>query len=189
MSFLNGKTQQNKPLRFAALFLVLFLLFYYFNLWAFSRTTPGGPHHNTFLAQHFNYIKGLRWLLFLCTSALLKCLGYSVVYNNYDLLVAGHATIQVVYSCLGLGVLSFFTAFVIAYPKPMKSKVIVFFAGIFGIEFLNVIRFAILALYGNNVNRLIDHHTLFNIIIYLLITAGLYFWIKPDITKAPNGKN
>jgi exosortase/archaeosortase family protein len=189
MSFLNSKTAQNKPIKFAITFLVLFLLFYYFNLWAFSRTNLGSPHYNAWLAQHFNYIQGLRWLLFVLTSTLLKGLGYAVVYNNYKLLVAGHATIQVVYSCLGLGVLSFFAAFVIAYPKPLKSKLIVFFIGVLGIEFLNVIRFAVLALYGSKANQLIDHHTLFNIVIYVLIAAGLYFWIKRDIAEAPNGTN
>jgi len=189
MSFLNSKKTQNKPIQFAVTFLVLFLLFYYANLWFFSRTNPGSPHFNAFLAQNFNYIRGLRWLLFVGTSTLLKWLGYSVVYNNYYLLVAGHSTIQVVYSCLGLGVLSFFAAFVIAYPKPIKSKLIVFFAGVFIIEFLNIIRFAAIALYGNKANQLIDHHTLFNIVIYILISGGLYFWIRPDIAGKPNGAN
>lgn len=188
MSFLKNKKSQHKPLWFAGTFLVLFLLFYYFNLWFFSRINPG-PHYIAFLDQHLNYIQALRQLLFFCTSALLKCLGYAVVYNNDDLLVAGHTTIQVVYSCLGLGVLSFFTAFVIAYPKPLKAKVITFIIGAVSIEFLNVIRFAVLALYGNNANQLVDHHTLFNVLIYVLIAAGLYFWIKPDIAKAPNGTN
>src|ERR1700744_2009803 len=188
MNFLKSKTRQNNPIRFAVTFLVLFLLFYYFNIWFFREINPG-PHYVALFATKLNYIQGLRQLLFFCTAASLKCFGYSVVYNDYDLLVAGHATIQVVYSCLGLGVLSFYTAFVIAYPKPLKSKLIIFFAGAFGIEFLNVIRFAVLALYGNKANQLIDHHTLFNIVIYILISAGLYFWIKPDITKSTHAAN
>lgn len=171
--------QQNSPLRFAILFVGLFLLFYYFNIFFFRETNPG-KHYIPFLAEHFNYIQGLRWLLLYGTSNALKLLGYASVYNNYDLLVAGHGTIQVVYSCLGLGVLSFFTAFVIAYPKPIRSKIMVLIVGIIGIELLNVIRFMALALYGNN--KSIDHHTIFNILIYVIISAGLYFWIKQDIT-------
>jgi exosortase/archaeosortase family protein len=112
-------------------------------------------------------------------------LGYSVIFNNYDLLVAGHGIIQVVYACLGLGIVSFFVAFIIAYPKPLKSKLIAIIVGVVVIEFLNIIRFAILALYGNNANQLIDHHTLFNIIMYIIICAGLYIWIKQDMA-VPN---
>jgi len=174
--------QQNKAVRFAVVFIVLFLLFYYFNIWFFSATNPG-PHYLNFLAKHFNYIQALRWLLLACTAVLLKIFGFSPVYNNYELLVAGHGTIQVVYTCLGLGVLSFFAAFVIAYPKPLKSKIIALISGVVIIEILNIIRFALLAIYGSNhVNQLIDHHTLFNIIMYVIIAVGLYFWIKEDIT-------
>lgn len=171
---------QNKAVRFALTFVVLFLLFYYFNVLLFSLTNPG-RHYNAFITQHLNYIQALRWLLLYSTSQLLKGLGFSVIFNNYELLVVGHSIIRVVYSCLGLGVLSFFTAFVIAYPKQLKSKVITLTIGVVVIELLNIIRFMLLALYGNPYS-LIDHHTLFNIIIYLLISTGLYFWIKQDMT-------
>jgi len=176
----------NKPLRFAISFVLLFLIFYYFNIFYFSLTSSG-IHNNAFLAQHLNYIQAFRWLLLFCTTHLLHLLGFGAVFNNYELLVAGHGTIQVTYTCLGLGILSFFTAFVLSYPKPLKSKVITWIAGIIIIEFLNIIRFMILALYGNKqINRFIDHHTLFNIIIYVIISVGLYFWIKQDITVINN---
>jgi exosortase/archaeosortase family protein len=173
--------QQNNPIRFAITFVMLFVVFYYFNISYFSLTTPTSQHYNLFLDQHFNYIQVLRWMLLSGTALLLKCMGYSAIFNNYDLLVAGHGTIQVVYACLGLGIVSFFIAFIIAYPKPLKSKLIAIIVGVVVIEFLNIIRFAILALYGNNANQLIDHHTLFNIIMYIVICAGLYFWIKQDM--------
>ncbi len=181
MKYLNNKKvkQQNSPVKFAVLFITLFLIFYYFNILFFRITTPG-DHYNAFLATHLNYIQGLRWILLCSTAQLLKLFGFSAIFNNYELLVAGHGAIQVVYTCLGLGVLSFFTAFVIAYPKPLKSKIIVLIIGVLGIEFLNVIRFMLLALYGNK--HIIDHHTIFNIIIYVIISAGLYFWIRQDIT-------
>ncbi|MGZ3757838.1 MAG: exosortase Y [Mucilaginibacter sp.] len=175
--------QQNSPFRFAVLFAVLFLVFYYFNILFFRETTPG-QNYIPFLAEKLNYIQGLRHILLYCTANLLKLLGYSTIYNNYELLVAGHGSIQVVYSCLGLGLLSFLTAFIIAYPKSLRSKVVAFFVGIIGIEILNIIRFMILALYGNN--STIDHHTIFNIIIYVIVSLGLYFWIKNDLAANNN---
>ena len=183
--------KENRAARFALTFILLFVVFYYFNIFYFSVTMPSGRYYNSFLSDHLNYIQLLRWLLLSGTSLLLKCLGYSPIFNNYDLLVAGHGSIQVVYACLGLGVLSFFTAFIIAYPKPVKAKTIAFITGVLVIELLNIIRFALLAVYGNNhLNRELDHHTLFNIIIYLVIATGLYFWIKQDITETDkNGAN
>jgi len=170
---------KNSALRFALTFIGLFLVFYYFNILFFRATLPG-EHHNAFLAEHFDYIKGLRWLLLWGTANLLKLLGFGVVFNNYELLVAGHAAITVVYTCLGLGVLSFLMAFIIAYPKPLKSKMVAVIVGMVIVELLNIVRFMLLALYGNH--GIIDHHTIFNIIIYVIISAGLYFWIRNDIT-------
>jgi len=172
---------QNKPLRFAISFVLLFLIFYYFNIFYFSLISPG-THYNTFLTHHLNYIQAFRWLLLFCTAQSLHLLGFGAIFNNYELLVAGHGTIQVTYTCLGLGILSFFTAFVLSYPKPLKSKVVLWVTGTVIIEFLNIIRFMLLALYGNKqINQFIDHHTLFNIIIYIIVSVGLYFWIKQDI--------
>ncbi|HEX3386960.1 MAG TPA: hypothetical protein VHS53_17290, partial [Mucilaginibacter sp.] len=94
-------------------------------------------------------------------------------------LVAGHGIIQLVYSCLGLGIMSFFTAFVIAFPKKLRSKIIFYFSGIVIFQILNIIRFVVLALFWKSTRGIIlDHHTIFNILIYVLIGISLYFWIK-----------
>ncbi len=172
---------QNNPVRFAVVFIVLYFGFYYFNIAFFAITNPGG-YYSPFLADHLNYIFALRWLLLHFSAFILSCFGYATVVNNYELLVAGRGIIQLVYSCLGLGVLSFFTAFVLAYPKSRQEKIIFLLAGIVGIELLNVLRFVLLALFWNKPdNRIIDHHTIFNITIYIIISISLYFWVKTDI--------
>jgi exosortase/archaeosortase family protein len=99
-------------------------------------------------------------------------------------LVSGRGAIQLVYSCLGLGVISFFAAFVLAYPKPRKAKIIFIVSGILIIEILNVARFILLALFGTKQQNLLpEHHTIFNVLIYIIITISLYFWVKSDITE------
>lgn len=170
----------NMASKFVVKFLVLFLLFYYFNILFFGLTNPGNLY-SPFLANYLNYIQGIRWILLNSSTGLLNLLGFSAICDNYNLLVAGRGTIQVVYACLGLGVISFFTAFVLAYPKPLKSKIIFIIAGILTIEVLNVLRFALLALFWNKSDsKIIDHHTIFNIVIYILIAISLYFWVKAD---------
>ena len=182
--------KQNSPLRFAIVFVFLFLGFYYFNIAFFGITSPGG-FYSPFLAGHFNYVKALRDVLLWCSAAILKCFGFNVITNDYSLLIAGHGVIRLVYSCLGLGVMSFFAAFVIAYPKPIKAKIIFLLTGLFIIQFLNIIRFVLLALFWSRESQqLVDHHTIFNALIYILIAISLYFWVKADVaTKTDHVKN
>jgi len=174
------KLHKDSPLRFLLLFLVLFLFFYYLNIFFFSITSHGN-HYNAFLDEHFNYIRLLRHLLLTATQHIVNWLGYASLTNDYQLLVAGHGTIDVVYSCLGLGVMSFFIAFVIAYPKKLKAKLIFLIAGLLCIQALNVIRFVLLAiLWDKKSGMILDHHTIFNITIYLIIAISIYFWVKQD---------
>lgn len=179
------KTQQSKPpspgvsaLRFSLSFLSFFLIFYYFNILFFGFTTPGG-HYISFLAEHLNYIAALRQILLDCSVTILKWLGYAAIDNNYELLVAGKGTLAIIYSCLGLGLISFFSAFVLAYPSPLRPKLIFLISGILIIEFLNVVRFVLLAIFwSKKANRIVDHHTIFNILLYIIIALSLYIWIK-----------
>ena len=184
--YAQSHVKQNSPFRFIATFLILFAVFYYFNILFFGITSPGN-HNIPFLAEHLNYIQTLRSLLLTCSKQVLSWLGYAVITNQYDLLVAGRGSIRLVYSCLGLGLISFLSAFVIAYPKPLKPKVIFLITGIITIEFLNVLRFILLALFWNKKdNQIIDHHTIFNIILYIVIMISLYFWVKHN-DKVING--
>jgi exosortase/archaeosortase family protein len=175
--------KQNSPLKFAAWFVGLFVVFYYANIVFFGLTSPG-KFYSAFLADHLNYIQWLRWVLLKLSAFILNGFGYTTLTNNYELLVSGRGIIQLVYSCLGLGVISFFAAFVLAYPKPRKAKIIFLLLGILAIELLNVARFVLLALFWTRQqNVIVDHHTVFNILMYLLICASLYFWVKNDNTE------
>ena len=178
----------NSPVKFALKFIVLFLIFYYFHIFFLGLTSPGN-HYNTFLALHLNYIQGIRGLLLSGSAQVLSWFGFDVIYNNIDLLVAGKGAIRLAYDCLGLGVISFFSAFVIAYPQKLSHKLLFLVVGILGIQLLNITRFVLLALFWNRkANQIIDHHTIFNIILYILIMIGIYFWIKHNdrVTKLVN---
>lgn len=180
---------KESPLRFLLVFLGLFLLFYYFNIFFFSITSHGN-HYSPFFDEHLNYIRWFRHLLLHISKTIINWFGYNSISNDYQLLVAGRGTINIVYSCLGLGVMSFFSAFVIAYPKKFKPKLIFLVAGLISIQVLNVLRFVLLAVLWNRKSGLIlDHHTVFNIIIYTIIATSLYFWVKHDDKPAASAKN
>lgn len=178
--------QPNNPLRFAITFIGLFLAFYYFNIGFFSITSQG-RHYMPFFAEYLNYIKWLRDFLIWCSAAILKFFGFAVVTNDYSLLVAGKGMITLIYSCLGLGVMSFFSAFVIAFPKPLKAKISFLLVGLAVIQCLNIVRFVFLAIFWDKKNNhIIDHHAIFNALIYILISISLYFWVKADNRTTTN---
>ncbi|MBS1532179.1 MAG: hypothetical protein JSU01_17890 [Bacteroidetes bacterium] len=177
------KFDHDSPLRFLSIFLSLFVVFYYFNVLFFGLTSPGN-HYVAFLDQHLNYIRLLRHFLLNATAHVLDWLGYTAITSDTELLVVGHGVIKLVYTCLGLGVMSFFTAFVIAFPKKFRPKLIFFICGILLFQVLNIIRFVVLALFWKSTKGIIlDHHTIFNIIIYILIGISIYFWVRHDDKK------
>ena len=174
------RLHRESPLGFLLVFLGLFLLFYYFNILFFSITSHGS-HYIPFFDEHLNYIRWLRNLLLTVSRGIINLFGFTCISNDHQLLVAGHGIIDIVYSCLGLGVMSFFAAFVIAYPKRLKPKLIFLITGLICIQTLNVLRFVLLAVLWDKKSRLIlDHHTIFNILIYIIIAISLYFWVMRD---------
>ena len=183
------KLDRYSPIRFLLVFLSLLRLFYYFNIFFFGITSRGN-HYNAFLDQNLNYIRGLRHILLGATKLVINLIGFSSISNDYQLLVAGRGVIDVVYSCLGLGVMSFFAAFVIAYPKGLKPKLIFLLLGLLCIQMVNILRFVLLALFWNKKSgRILDHHTIFNVVIYLAIAITLYFWVKHNDKPMPSAKN
>ncbi|HEY4197923.1 MAG TPA: hypothetical protein VGM63_20420 [Mucilaginibacter sp.] len=175
-----SRFERDSPARFIVVFLALFFIFYYFNIFFFGITLPGN-HYNAFVAENLNYISGLRNLLLACSAQILTWLGYTAIVNDHQLLVAGKGVISVVYSCLGLGIMSFFVAFVIAYPKKIKSKLLFLVPGLLCIQLLNIGRFVLLVLFWNKKKGVIlDHHTVFNIIVYVIIAISIYFWSRHD---------
>lgn len=180
---MNYKTafKRNSLLKFTLSFLSLFSALYLFNLFFIAVTGPGGVYLS-WLDQNLNYIAGLRSLLLGTCAAILKLFGYSVHTSQYSLHVAGYSGIKLVYSCLGYGIMSFFIAFIFTWPKVInwKQKLVFAIAGLFLIQFLNVVRFILLSLFWNKrfLNGMIDHHDIYNIFIYAVILSLLYWWIN-----------
>lgn len=178
------KNSKSKPeLQFSIRFILLFALFYFFNLYYNGLMLSGG-NYNDFLSKNFNYIQGLRNILLHASSAGLQFLGYPTKINNYSLLVVGHNKINLAYDCLGLGVMSFLAAFVLTYPTQVKAKLKLFLFLTIGFQLLNILRFMFLALFwkGEGSNP-INHHTIFNLTIYIIIAVTLYIWIEKSTIK------
>ena len=85
-------------------------------------------------------------------------------------------SVQLVYSCLGYGVLSFWTAFVVANNGEIRFKVKWILIGFVVIIFSNIVRICTL-LIANQTKWFkpfsLDHHTTYNIISYIIDVLSL----------------
>jgi exosortase/archaeosortase family protein len=144
-------------------------------------TTPGGIYIK-WLDINLNYIKYWRAFDIQLTRKILIGLGYEVKYTTYTVLVTGRAGFKLVYSCLGYGVMSFFFAFVMAYPRPWIYKTLFLLYGLTLIQILNLIRLTWISIYWTapKFGKLLDHHTVFNLIIYSTIIIILYLWTNSN---------
>lgn len=185
-----SETYRNPAIGFVIRFVCLFALFYGFYIFYLSITSPGGKLYSPFLNANLNFIAWLRHLLIDCSAAILNVFGYQTKTSDFQMLVVGHNTIYVGYDCLGFGVMSFFTAFVVSYPGLFKPKLYFYVAGIVIIQLLNLCRFMLLALYWNHSRVYIsDHHTIYNLITYALIGISIYFYAQYQTKKTVNATN
>jgi exosortase/archaeosortase family protein len=166
-------------LGFLATFLSIAFLFYLFNIGYIAITAKGG-FYSAFLDEHLNYIRWWRNFSIQTTADVLKRLGYEVYTNHIRLKVIGRYGFTLVYECLGYGIMSVFTAFVIAFDKPIKSKIYFLLIGLTLVQLLNIFRFILLSLYWKRNSTLFgfDHHTLFNFLIYVILIIAVYIWIN-----------
>jgi exosortase/archaeosortase family protein len=180
------KYWQNPSYRFVVLFLGLFVLLYYFTIFFMGIAAPGN-YYSPFVADHLDYVRGFRHLLIAVSASVIRLFGYEVFTSDTTLHAFDAGGITVVYSCLGFGVMSFFVAFVLAWPKKtIKSKLWFIPVGLILIQVLNIARFIMITLFWrtSSYRSLIDHHTLFNFILYVILLATIYFWINSHNKKA-----
>jgi exosortase/archaeosortase family protein len=166
------------------LFLSLYGLFYWGNKFFIGITVPGGMY-NAWLAEHFNYVRGFRNFLLQSAAWLIRSLGHTTAIGPYKILIDGGRGVQLVYNCLGFSVFSFWWAMILAFPQTIKNKLIYLFGGTAIIIVLNIVRIAMVGLAYNSEwgrqNRNVDHHLIFNVIVYGILFYMLYRWfnIKP----------
>lgn len=174
----------NPTYRFLILFIGIFSALYYFNIFFLGMTSPEN-YYSPFLDKNLNYVFLLQETLMKITVYILELLGYNTFTKDNWLHVSGKGGFILAYSCLGIGVMSFFTAFVIAFPKPLKSKLLFLPAGLIFIQLLNITRFVLLSLYwkGSIFKNVIDHHDLFNLILYVILLGVIYLWVNEGKEK------
>lgn len=181
---LYNQLKNNQAVKFTVVFLVLYLLFDSGNKFFNNVNTPTGKYYNAFISEHFNYIQLLRTCLIIPTVKIMEFFGYYMIYSKTQILALNGIPSNINYGCLGLGVFSFWTAFVLAFPKPIKQKLKFLLIGLFSIYFLNIFRLVVLTILTveipNEAEYFTYHHDAFNFFVYLILFIMIYFWVKKN---------
>lgn len=176
----------NSTFRFVAGFLLTYGFLYGFNHLWMGLTVPGG-YYSAWIANNADYISGLRNIILSGSSTLLEWLGYDTWVHGHYMRIIGGKAIRMVYSCIGLNILFVWWAFNIAFPMTLKRKIAYVLSGTVVIIFLNMVRIALVALSpreGNFMNTSLDHHAVFNFVVYGLIILAIFKIINKN-TRQP----
>lgn len=177
---------KNDTTRFLILFAVLYGVFYAFNYAYTGLTAPGGSYW-PWLDEHLDYISALRSFTLHGASWMLSLFGYdNYVYEIY-LRVIGMNTVRMVYSCIGLNIIALWWAFIISFPQPVKRKIVYFISGTVIFILLNMIRVALVAIAPRDpriLNMEVDHHDIFNVIVYGIIILVIFRIINKSTKRS-----
>jgi exosortase/archaeosortase family protein len=170
-----------KFILFLVKFLVVFLVCYYGTIAIIGLSAEHGLH-SPFVAQYLDYVSWIRTSLLYGSKWMLSMFGVDTYFNNeYNIRQVNGRGIVIVYTCVGYGIMSFWTAFVVASVASWRKKLIWWAAGISFFWILNVTRLSLL-LVATNKNWAMplgwDHHTWFNLIAYSVILGMIYFFEK-----------
>lgn len=158
-----------------------------------SITDKTSHHFIPFFSEHLNIVKWYRELLLHGSQFFVEGLGYTAkIHDIFYIQINNWNQVVIVYSCLGFGVISFWTAFIISNTGNLKYKLFWLFGGIIALTFLNILRISLLLIsnYRSFANIIpFDHHTMFNVFSYLLIFLLIWRYIKSQDKRIKSSSN
>ncbi len=166
-------------------FIAIFLALYYFNILYIGIITPGGFYFPYF-KQYFNYPSWLINLILHSSNIITHLLGLNSYVMDNTLSIHNGSTVIMEWACIGLQIISFWTAFVIAHDDKWKKKIFWLVAGTLVIFLINCFRVALLSLSmekGWRMSYSIDNHTMFNLIGYSIIALMIYCYNRLRIKE------
>ncbi|MEO5892443.1 MAG: hypothetical protein ABIQ31_19495 [Ferruginibacter sp.] len=158
----------------------------YFGTKAIIGLAAPGHYYSEFVHSYLNYPALLRKTLLYGAKTMLLVVGYqSYTPDTYHLQLVGGRSVRMVYSCLGIGILSFWTAFIFANKGSFKKKLVWITGGLLLIWLINITRVALFLLSFNKKLYMpfkMDNHTFFNIGAYIAIF--IMIWRYDRYTKS-----
>lgn len=161
--------------KFSAIFLILYL----FNQLYVGLLIPGG-FYSPFLKEYLNYPSWIIHAVLFFSNGITHLTGIHSYISTISLKVDRGSTVNIYWPCIGLQIMSFWTAFVMADYSRWRNKLRWWIAGISGIIIINSFRIALLLIAMEKEWEVdnIDHHTMFTWAAYVFITLLTYIYYK-----------
>ena len=177
-SFLLKYIDVNFFLRFSILLAVI----YYFNVFFIRIVDKKEAIYCSFIDNNLNYMSCIRYFILYTSNAIAHVFGV----NSYVLLPdylksVNHYWIRVEPACLGLSLMSFWVAFILANKETVKRKIVWCSAGLIGLSIINSIRITFLLMafeYNWQRSSFLLNHTLSKLAFYSLMVFMIYFYTK-----------
>ncbi|MEO9211431.1 MAG: exosortase/archaeosortase family protein [Ginsengibacter sp.] len=154
----------------------------YFGTYAIIGLASPAFYYSPFVDKYLDYVSGLKNTLLYSTAFLLSLFHIPTeILPGFIIKISGGKGVIVAQSCVGIGVYSFWIAFVAANKGSFWRKVKWIFGGLLSLWFINDVRITLFLLAVNKgwPNPLgMDHHTWFNIFAYLLIFVLIWWYDK-----------
>ncbi len=161
----------------------------YFSIAYHGLISPEGESYSRFLDQNINYIQWTRNVLMYGSNLFTHLLGTPSYISGTQIIKVGtHIEVDIWLPCLGIGIMSFWTAFIVTNNGTLMNKLKWWIMGLFFICLINCIRIALLLValdHGWEQSHSLDHHDLFNIAAYELI--GILMYCYNDGTQEDHG--
>lgn len=164
-------------------FIAAYCILYYGSQAIIGLSAPQGSY-SQFVHHYLDYPALLRKALLKSSQCLLGIMGYTTeMPDEYRIKMVGGKGVRMVYSCLGIGITSFWIAFMLANETNIKKKIFFIVAGTFFIFLINVARIVLLLIAANKGKPMpfgIEHHTLFNIASYCLVIVMIIVFDRSE---------
>jgi exosortase/archaeosortase family protein len=164
-------------------FLVLYCFLYYGTRAIIGLSVHPG-YYSPLVHDFLDYPSLLRKALMNASKSVLELFGHQTeIISAYRIRMVNGRGVKIVYDCLGIGLFSFWTAFIIANDASFKKKLLFIIGGIAMIFAINVGRIALLVLAANNkfkASFTVNHHAVFNIVAYTLIIVMIFIYDRSE---------
>jgi len=141
-----------------------------------------GNHYSSFIDNYLDYPSALRQSLLQGAAFFLKLMGHNTfIPDPYRLQLINGSWVKLVYACLGVGVMCFWLAFVMANKGKLVKKITWVLVGLVSIWLINVLRITLVLLANNNHAKMplgLDNHTFFNILAYAAVFILMFLYDK-----------
>ncbi len=166
--------------------------FFYFGTLAIIGLSSKEGYYIGFVDRYLNFIPAFRDSLLQASKYFLSIFGYECYQSSpTQLRMVDGGGVNLVYSCLGYGVTSFWIAFVFANSGTWKKKLTWMLGGVVSLYIINVVRISLVLLFNSKHWHWPfgwDNHTWFNIAAYLTIFGMIYLFDKSQKLNSVNDK-